>query len=111
MAHFAKLDDNNKVLEVHVVSNDALDPNNEEQSGIEFLTQWSGGYTNWKQTSYNGNFRYNYAAVGNFYDPIDDAFISPMPDCGHPELFLNNLKRWECPNASHVVIFDETNSL
>ncbi len=57
MAHFAKLDDNNIVLEVHVVNNEVLDSNNEEASGIEFLTEWSGGYSNWKQTSYNGNFR------------------------------------------------------
>lgn len=96
MAHFAKLDDNNKVLEVHVVANAALDPDNEEQSGTEFLTRWSGGYTNWKQTSYNGNFRYNYAAVGDSYDPIDNAFISPSPECGHDSLLLNPKKRWKC---------------
>ena len=79
MAHFAKLDDNNLVLEVHVVANAALDAINEELSGIEFLTEWSGGYTNWKQTSYNGSFRKNYAGVGYFYDEVRDAFISPKP--------------------------------
>lgn len=106
MAHFAKLDDNNKVLEIHVVANAALDSNNEEQSGIDFLIEWSGGYPYWKQTSYNGSFRYNYAGVGYIYDPIDDAFIAPMPECGHEELLLNNKKQWECSNAAHVVIFD-----
>ncbi len=79
MAHFAKLDNNNIVLEVHVVNNDALDSNNEEQSGIEFLTQWSNGYTNWKQTSYNGNYRKNYAGIGYIYDQERDAFIPPKP--------------------------------
>lgn len=104
MAHFAKLDENNKVMEVHVVANAALDPLNEESSGILFLTEWSGGYSNWKQTSYNGNLRYNYAGIGYTYDPIDDAFIAPMPECGHEELLLNNKKQWECANAAHVVI-------
>ena len=77
MAHFAKLDENNMVIEVHVVSNDALDPSNEEASGIEFLTEWSGGYTNWKQTSYNHAFRKRYAGVGYRYDEVRDAFIPP----------------------------------
>jgi hypothetical protein len=80
MAHFAKLDNNNIVLEVHVVNNDALDSNNEEQSGIEFLTQWSNGYTNWKQTSYNGNIRGKYASIGDTYDPVQDIFISPITE-------------------------------
>lgn len=79
MAHFAKLDNNNNVLEVHVVNNAVLNPSNEEASGIAFLTEWSGGYTNWKQTSYNGNFRKNYAGIGYIYDEERDAFIAPKP--------------------------------
>lgn len=82
MAHFAKLDENNIVLEVHVVhNNELLDENGQEteQKGIDFLTSWSGGYTNWKQTSYNGNFRKNYAGIGYTYDSVRDAFISPKP--------------------------------
>lgn len=79
MAHFAKLDKDNIVLEVNVVANAALDPANEEASGIAFLTEWSGGYTNWKQTSYNGSFRKNYAAIGYKYDLQRDAFIAPKP--------------------------------
>jgi hypothetical protein len=78
MAHFAKLDNNNIVLEVHVVNNAALDSDNEEQSGVEFLTQWSNGYTNWKQTSYNGNIRGKYASIGDTYDSVKDIFISPI---------------------------------
>jgi len=107
MAHFAQLDDDNKVIGVHLVSNAELNPADEEGSGIAFLTSWSGGYTNWKQTSYNGNIRYNYAAIGYTYDPIDDAFIAPSPNCGHDELLLNEQKRWECSNAAHVVILGE----
>ena len=79
MAHFAKLDDNNNVLDIHCVANAVLDLSNEESSGIAFLTEWSGGYTNWKQTSYNGNFRKQYAGIGYSYDPVADVFIAPQP--------------------------------
>lgn len=79
MAHFAKLDENNVVLEVNVVNNDVLDPSNEEASGVAFLTDWSGGYLNWKQTSYNNTFRKNYAGIGFTYDATRDAFIAPKP--------------------------------
>lgn len=82
MAHFAKLDENNVVLEVNVVNNDVLDPTDEEKSGIAFLTEWSGGYSNWKQTSYNGTFRKNYAGIGFTYDATRDAFIAPKPTEG-----------------------------
>jgi hypothetical protein len=103
MAHFAKLNDNNIVLEINIVNNDVLDPLNEEETGIEFLTDWSNGYSNWKQTSYNHSIRYNFAGIGYTYDPIDDAFIAPMPNCGHDQLLLNDLKRWECSNEAHIV--------
>ena len=79
MAHFAKLDENNVVLEVNVVNNDVL-TKDEEASGIAFLTEWSGGYTNWKQTSYNGTIRKNYAGIGYTYDEERDAFIPPKPE-------------------------------
>jgi hypothetical protein len=81
MAHFAKLDDNNVVLEVHCVHNNELmvDGVESEAKGIEFLVSWSGGYTNWKQTSYNSTMRKNYAGVGYTYDPDRDAFIPPRP--------------------------------
>ncbi len=104
MAHFAKLDENNTVIDVNRVNNDAIDPNNEETSGIEFLIEWSGGHTNWKQTSFNAatnGFRYNYAGIGYIYDPVDDAFIAPAP-CKHEELLLNDKKRWECANEAHT---------
>jgi len=77
MAHFAKLNENNIVLEVNVVNNDALDLSNEEASGIAFLTEWSGGYSNWKQTSYNSNFRGKFAGIGDTWDGTN--FILPEP--------------------------------
>ena len=79
MANFAKLDENNIVVEVNVVANTALDSNNEEASGIAFLAEWSGGYTNWKQTSYNNNIRKQYAGIGYTYDAVNDVFIAPQP--------------------------------
>jgi len=81
MAHFAKLDENNIVLEVVVINNaELLDENNNENEnlGITFL-QAQFGYTNWKQTSYNGNFRKNYAGTGYTYNSELDAFIPISP--------------------------------
>jgi hypothetical protein len=82
MANFAKLDENNIVLEVNVVDNDRLIDSNGRESeakGVAFLVQWSGGYPYWKQTSYNGNFRKHYAGVGYTYNAVRDAFIPPQP--------------------------------
>jgi hypothetical protein len=94
MAHFAKLNDDNTVIEVNVVANAALDSENEEASGIAFLTEWSGGYTNWKQTSYNGNFRKQYAGSGYSYDPVADVFIAPQP---YPSWSLDADHDWQPP--------------
>jgi len=98
MAHFAKLDENNVVLDVNVVDNNTINnlpfPDS-EPVGILFLTSWSGGYTNWKQTSYNGNFRVNYAGIGYTYDPVLDAFVPPKP---YPSWLLNtNTCQWQAP--------------
>ena len=92
MAHYAFLNENNVVTEVIT----GID----ETELIEGLDPeiWYGNFRGQpcKRTSYNGKIRYNFAAIGYTYDPIDDAFIAPMPRCGHNELLLNNLKRWEC---------------
>jgi hypothetical protein len=81
MAHFAKLDKSNVVLEVNVIDNIWLIENGveSEAKGIQFLVDWSSGYPLWKQTSYNGKIRKNYAGVGYTYDPTRDAFIPPQP--------------------------------
>jgi hypothetical protein len=95
MAHFAKLDDNNNVIGIIVINNLELDPQNEEGSGLAWLEAWSGGYTNWKQTSYNGTFRKNYAGIGYTYDYIRDAFI---PIKLFNSWILNeNTCKWEAP--------------
>ena len=79
MAHFVKLNENNVVVTGVVVNNNVLDPANEELSGIEFLHNLYGNTDNWKQTSYNGNIRKNYAGIGYTYDATRDAFIAPKP--------------------------------
>jgi hypothetical protein len=82
MAHFAQLDDNNQVINVIVVANeDCLDSNGieNEDVGVAFCKSLLGYETRWIQTSYNANFRKNYAGIGYTYDLTRDAFIPPSP--------------------------------
>jgi hypothetical protein len=93
MAHYAFLNENNIVTEV-ITGRD-------EWEEVDGITDWEQAYSEvrgqvCKRTSYSGSIRFNYAGIGYSYDPIDDAFIAPMPECGHEELLLNDLKRWEC---------------
>ena len=70
MAHFAQLDENNLVTQVIVVSNDDTSDSNgveTESIGVAFCQKLLGASTNWKQTSYNGNMRGNYAGIGYVY--------------------------------------------
>ena len=70
MAHFAQLDGNNVVTQVIVVSNDDTSDSNGvevESIGVAFCQKLLGAETNWKQTSYNGNMRGNYAGIGYTY--------------------------------------------
>jgi hypothetical protein len=99
MAHYAFLDNKNIVTEV-ITGKD-------ETELIEGLSpeQWYAEFRGQTciRTSYNGKIRYNYAGIGYTYDPIDDAFIAPMPECGHEELLLNDKKKWECSNEAHTL--------
>ena len=79
MAHFAKIE-NDVVVQVIVVDNkDTADASGVEKEyiGAAFCERLLGG--TWKQTSYNGNFRKNYAGLGYTYDSVRDAFIPPRP--------------------------------
>ena len=70
MAHFAKLDANNVVEQVIVVSNDDTADSSgveTESIGVAFCQKLLGASTNWKQTSYNSSFRGNYAGIGYTY--------------------------------------------
>lgn len=69
MAHFAKLDENNIVTKVVAVANNKTGGGalSQESVGIAFLQGLYGADTVWKQTSYNGNFRGNFAGIGHTY--------------------------------------------
>ena len=114
MAHFAKLNTQNKVIAVEVVHNDVA---TDEDAGIAFLEELHGqedGIT-WKMTSYNtwGNthlsggtpFRKNFAAVGGFYDEDADGFYQPSP---YNSWTLNSTTFiWEAPVAYPTPTGDE----
>jgi hypothetical protein len=98
MAHYAFLNESNIVTEVIVGINeteliDGLDPET-----------WYGNFRGQKcvRTSYSSSIRFNYAGIGYSYDPVDDAFIAPMPTCGHDELTLNELKKWQCSQCEEI---------
>jgi hypothetical protein len=97
MAHYAFLNADNIVTEVIVGIDET-----ELVDGIS-PEDWYGNFRGQTcvRTSYNHKIRFNYAGIGYTYDPVDDAFIAPMPECGHDELTLNELKRWECANVAH----------
>jgi hypothetical protein len=98
MAHFAQLDENNKVLQVIVVANEELllDGVENETKGIIFCKSLLGEDTKWVQTSYNATIRKNYAGIGFTYDPIADHFFAPQP---YPSWVLNDDAQWEAPVA------------
>lgn len=71
MAHFAELDETNKVIRVLVVSDE------QEHRGQEFLADELGLGGTWIQTSYNAKIRGKFAGIGDTYDPQTDTFIAP----------------------------------
>lgn len=73
MAHWAEIDENNKVLRVLVGDNN--DPNGDE--GYQWLLDNLGG--RWIKTSYNANIRGKFAGIGDTYDEANDVFVSPEP--------------------------------
>lgn len=95
MAHYAFLE-NNIVTQVITGIDET-----ELIEGFDPET-WYANFTGQecKRTSYSASIRFNFASIGFTYDPIDDAFIPPMPDCGHSELTLTDLKRWECKDCA-----------
>jgi len=103
MSHWAEVNQDNKVIRVLVGDNN--DTAGDE--GYQWLVNNLGG--TWIKTSYNGNIRFNYAGVGYTYDEVADAFIAPMPECGHPELLLDTtVYRWNCTNVFHDKKPDES---
>ena len=97
MAHFAQIDENNIIVSVIVVDNkDTADANGVEKEyiGAAFCERLFGG--TWKQTSYNGNLRKNYAGIGYTYQADIDAFVAPQP---YPSWILDDNAQWQAPTA------------
>jgi len=92
MAHFAELDNNNKVLRVVVVGNDCVSSDEHVDGETWCQNFFKGGI--WKQTSYNHNFRKQYAGIGFTFDPVKNKFISPKP---HASWSLDGNDDWKAP--------------
>ena len=112
MAHFAQLDENNVVTQVIVVANsDTADASGVEKEhiGAAFCERLFGG--TWKQTSYNGNKRKNYAGIGYTYREDIDAFVAPKPYASY--VLNETTAQWEppvpMPNDGGQYTWDEDN--
>ena len=104
MAHFAKLDENNIVIEVITFSNDEVNANGGDLSveAENFVSARHGG--TWKQTSYNGNFRKQYAGIRWSYDAAKDIFILPQP---YSSWSLDSNNDWQAPiEEPNTKVFD-----
>jgi hypothetical protein len=105
MAYFAKINENNIVEEIAVISNCAIgscigpdhwdyqEEYHKDHGTLEFpdteplgqqVLAESGFEGTWKQTSYNATFRGKYAGSGDIYDPILDVFTSPQIETEEP---------------------------
>ena len=98
MAHFAELDGDNKVIRVVVVGNDCV-PSDMHVDGEAWCQNFFKGGT-WKQTSYNHNFRKQYAGKGFTYDAAKDKFLSPQP---YASWALDGNDDWEAPVPTPTV--------
>lgn len=101
MAHFAELDSSNVVLRVVVISNEDVDSHGGDYSSdaetfVSGLVPHSDNGVAWKQTSYHGNQRKQYAGIGYSYDSSKDKFISPQP---YPSWSLDSNDDWQAPVA------------
>jgi hypothetical protein len=90
MSHWAELDANNKVIRVLVGDNNFPD------EGEAFMNSLGG---TWVKTSYNGNIRKNFAAIGYTYDEVRDAFIGIQ--CHSTATLNEETCQWNCKDSSH----------
>ena len=111
MAHFAELDNNNVVTRVVVVGNDVttaagpLGTNDMHVDGETWCVNFFKG-GNWKQTSYNHNFRKQYAGKGYTFDAAKNKFISPQP---FESWALDGNDDWQAPVTQPTIMtYDST---
>ena len=101
MAHFAELNSSKEVLRVIVVSNDDVNANGgdlhaDAETFVASIVPHGTGGASWKQTSYNNNFRKQYAGIGYTYDSSKNKFISPKP---YASWSLDSDDDWQAPVA------------
>lgn len=97
MAYFANIDKNGIVIQVIAISNDdAPDPapSHSEPIGQAFISNVLGLVGEYRQTSFNANFRKQYAGIGWRYDADGDVFIAPQP---YPSWTLDANHDWQPP--------------
>ena len=99
MAHFAELNSSNEVLRVIVISNEDVDANGgdlhaDAETFVTSIVPYSTGGAAWKQTSYNNNFRKQYAGIGYSYDSSKNKFIAPQP---YASWSLDSSDDWKAP--------------
>ena len=110
MAHFAELESKTDptgftsdthliVKRVVVVGNDCV-PSDEHVDGETWCVNFFKGGT-WKQTSYNNNFRKQYAGIGMVYDPVKDKFLAQQP---HASWSLDDNDDWQAPIAHPTIV-------
>ena len=110
MAHFAELESKTDptgftsdthliVKRVVVVANEEV-PSDEHVDGETWCVNFFKGGT-WKQTSYNHNFRKQYAGIGMVYDPVKDKFLSKQP---HASWSLDSDDDWQAPITFPTII-------
>ena len=122
MDHFAELNSSKVVLQVIVVSNTDVDANGGDESVaaenfVATIVPYGTGGASWKQTSYNNNFRKQFASQGYSYDADKDMFILPKP---YSSWSLNSDGDWKAPvtypndvEENSLIVFvtwDEDNS-
>jgi hypothetical protein len=97
MAHFAQLDANSTVIQIIVISNDDItDDNGIEQEALGIaICESVAGAGPWVQTSYHGNFRKKYAAIGDTYQADADLFYNPVGP--YPSWVLDANYDWQAP--------------
>lgn len=101
MAHFAEINKDNIVLRVLVgcnidVANNGGDQSEQAAEHFKSVAPLSSNGVKWVQTSYNSNFRKNFAGIGMKYDQVKDVFYAP--ECIYPSWILNQTTfKWEAP--------------
>jgi hypothetical protein len=105
MAHFAEIDLNNKVLRVVVACNQDIANNGGEQSEqaaehFKTVCRLSENGVKWVQTSYNNNFRKQYAGIGYSFDSTKNKFIASQPFASWS---LDSNDDWQAPVAYPTV--------